>query len=321
MATRILPIEHPLSQPQLDSERLVKLLGQPHLGDYIHFVHNRVIGGDAISARLLADEWRTANDHYHQLETQEAGIADKVRTKKIPAKLNAQIANIKADPFFRETYDSLPVEIKLVELERLVISQGSVGLGHSDQLRARLGTDPSDASLIDFCLPLNRNEAPVRVQKLSSDRYRFSSDSTDFRFHNAELLTAELARGIKSFGPICSGISLPVGYGSNFLTAVESEDRIVLQNGYHRAYSLLAAGVRFAPAIVQIVTRMDELRLAASSDVCDDPAFYFRAPRPPILKDFLNPLLGKQFETYRLETCVEIEFKVRTSTGVVAREV
>src|SRR5437763_16475548 len=54
---------------------LLWLLGQPHLQDYLSFVKNKAVGGRDADPAALADEWRAANDLYHALETDEAGIA------------------------------------------------------------------------------------------------------------------------------------------------------------------------------------------------------------------------------------------------------
>jgi hypothetical protein len=89
---------------------------------------------------------------------------------------------------------------------------------------------------------------------------------------------------------------------------------MVLHNGYHRAYALRALGITHAPAIVETVTRKDELRIVANSSVAEDPEFYFRAARPPLLRDFFNPKLGKRLSVRPMETAVEVEFKMRTWT-------
>src|SRR6266511_1031753 len=56
----------------------VWLLGQPPLSDYLDFVRRWVIGGAREYRAALIDEWRAANDYYHELEQAEAGIADRV---------------------------------------------------------------------------------------------------------------------------------------------------------------------------------------------------------------------------------------------------
>jgi hypothetical protein len=298
-------------------EWLVWLLGQPHLGDYLNFVRDKVIGGESLIPRLLADEWRAANDLYYDLEEREAGIADGADCLKLPAGLERLRDGVLGDRYFTETFDTLPVEICWVELARLVVSQSNISCGFAGDLRRALPEPGDNEALFRFCLPLDRAQPPVRVQKSGKDRYVFTSPSTDFRLHPPALLEAAQVSGLRSFGPVASILAFAVGFGSNFLSVVRSDERLLLQNGYHRAFALLSAGITHAPAVVQTVTRKDELRIAASDDVCEDPAFYFRAARPPLLRDFLDPRLGKRLRVRPMQTSIEIEFKTRSSNGTL----
>ena len=294
---------------------LVWLLGQPHLADYLDFVKHKVIGGDDIPPRRLADEWRAANDYYYELEQSEAGIADEIERLPLPKALQTLARKIRSDRYFREAFDDLPVRIEMVELDRLIVSQSHVERQFTDSLCAGLGASPDPEALFRFCLPIGRPTPPVRIQRLASDRYLFASESTDFRTHPAKLLAPEHLRALASIGPASAGIALIVGFGSNFLSGVRSGSRIVLQNGYHRAYSLRALGITHAPCAVTEVTRKDELKVAATDGVCEDPEFYFAAARPPLLKDFFDPKVRKVLPVRRMETVIEVEIKTRTSTA------
>lgn len=309
------------SQASAAGERIVKLLGQPHLEDYLRFFRSRVIDGEAIPPRLLAAQWRQANDIYYRLLTDEAGIADSIEDLPLPPELEALASELLASGSFARAYDSVAAEIRWVELSKLVVSQGSVGLDHSDSLRQRLATIQGLPDLFAFCLPQPVSPPPIKMVRLPDDRYIFTSQSTDLRFHQIQRLTAAQAAAVASFGPVTTGLILPVGYGANVLSGIGSEKRIVLQNGYHRAYSLLAHGITHAPMVIERVSCLDELNLVGSEDVTDNPAHYFRSPRPPLLRDFLDPALTREVVVYPLETRVEVEIKVRTSTGLAPREV
>jgi hypothetical protein len=295
---------------------MVWLLGQPHLHNYLDFVKHRVVGGEAIDQRLLADEWRAANDVYYELEKNEAGEAEKVGCRALPKRLKPLADALTAHPHYRTTFDSLPAELMMVELDRLILSQTHVTTSFTEGLRLRLGDRPASEDLFRFCLPLEREQAPVRIQRLGEGKYLFSSESTDFRPHEAVLLRPDQLNDPLSFGDVAAVVGLFVGYGSNFLTAIRSESRLLLQNGYHRAYALRSMGVTHAPCIVQEVTRRDELKIAACDDVNDDPGFYFRAARPPMLRDFFNPKLTKRLALRPMRTSVEVEFKMRSFTAV-----
>ena len=294
---------------------LVWLLGQPHLADYLDFVKHKAVGGADIPQQRLADEWRAANDLYYELERGEAGIADEAEVLPLPKALRPLARRIRANSYFREAFGVLPTRIALVELDRLIVSQTHVERPFTDALRTGLGAAPDPEALFRFCLPLERPSPPVRVQRLASDRYLFSSPSTDFRVHPLSLLRPEQIAAIASFGPVAAGLVLPVGFGSNFLSAVRSGRRVLLQNGYHRAYALRALGLTHAPCAITEVTRKDELKIAASDDVCADPEFYFAAARPPLLRDFFDPRLAKVLPVRPMETVIEVEVKVRTGTA------
>lgn len=296
---------------------LIWLLGQPHLGDYLSFVETRVIGGAAIDKRQLADEWRMANDVYAELENSEAGIADSIECRPAGAKRAAQVAALEANPWFRESFDNLPFAIEKVELDKLVVSQLHVEASYSGDVRERLGGKGSDKALFDFCLPVSRPMPPVRIQRLSSSRYLFASPSTDFRNHEPRLLRGSDIAQLTSSGPVEAMLGVMIGFGSNFMSGVRSGSRILLQNGYHRAYALRDAGFTHGWCVVETVTRKDELKLTASDEVAEDPEFYFAAKRPPILRDFFDPRLAKALQVREMETQVEVEIKVRSSTATL----
>jgi ParB-like chromosome segregation protein Spo0J len=84
-----------------------------------------------------------------------------------------------------------------------------------------------------------------------------------------------------------------VGYGPNFLTALQIGTRFVLHNGSHRAYALRELGVTHVPCLVQGVSREDELELAGVPDVKTFPDSYLKCPRPALLKDYFDSRLRK----------------------------
>jgi hypothetical protein len=294
---------------------VVWLLGQPHLGDYLDFQKTKVIREGECDLRVHAAEWSAANDIYAALEKSEAGLADTMRCKALPAKLRPLAAAIEAHAWFRTSFDDLPYSFELVELDKLIVSQLQIENGFSYSLAERLGPTADPAALFRFCLPLERPSPPFRIRRLGAHRYEFTSPSSDFREHRPQLLRGAQLDGIDLPGPAVAMLGISVGFGSNFLSAIRSNKRVLLQNGYHRAFALRSAGYSHAWCIVEEVTRKDELRLTANEDVADDPEFYFAARRPPLLKDFFDPRLAKQLRARRSECVVEVEINVRTSSS------
>ena len=289
----------------------VWLLGQPHLRRYLDFVRDMTPDGASIKQSVLIDEWRVANDHYFDLEQSEAGIADGVEIHDLDAAMLPLAAEVAADPRYERAFEDLPARFAMVELDKLVVPQPHVNLHHVERLKARLTGSLSPTELFAFCMPLQRAEAPVQMRRTGTRKYTFWSDSSDFRFHEPALLRAENLSGYDAIGSVGGIIGLMVGFGSNFLTAIRSDDRLLLHNGHHRAYALRDAGITHAPCLIQTVTRRDELNLIAPRDVTEAPAFYFKADRPPLLKDFFNPRLRKQLLVYKSQHMIELSFEVR----------
>jgi hypothetical protein len=294
---------------------LVWLLGQPHLSDYLQFVATKVPGGREIDARTLTAEWRAANDLYYEIERTEAGLADTIECLALAPKLRPLARAVEANPWFRSSFDNLPVAIERVELDKLVVSQNHVESTFTGVLGGTLGAAPDEAALFHFCLPLERPMPPVRIQRLSGDRFVFSSPSTDFRAHHPMLLRPDQLAGMTSVGPYAAMVGIMVGFGSNFMSAVRSGTRVLLQNGYHRAYALRSLGFTHAYCVVEAVTRKDELKLTADGDVAADPEYYFAAKRPPLLKDFFDSRLAKPLTALPMENQVEVELQIRSSTA------
>ena len=302
--------------PERENVPLVWLLGQPHLHDFLAFYESKVVDGDKADARVLAAEWRAANDLYYQLEQDEAGIADTIACRPLDRRLAKLAGALEKNAWFRASFDSLPYTIELVELDKLVVSQVHVETGFAGAISARLGAKPSPAELFRFCLPTERELPPVTIRRLAADRYEFTSPSSDFREQAPRLLRPQDIAHLDLSGPAAAFFGVAVGFGSNFLSGVRSGSRVLLQNGYHRSYALRSAGITHAWCVIEHVTRKDELRLTANGAVAEDPEFYFAAKRPPILRDFFDPRIVKPLLTKPLECSIEVEIKVRTSTSM-----
>ncbi len=290
------------------------LLGQPLLRNYLDFVRDHVVGGATESRAALADEWRRANDHYHELEQSEHGIADRAECHDLDSSLDPLVEEIKSDTRFRRTFTTLPTCFAMVELDKLIVYQKSVTHTFVKSIAARLGPSPTPEALFRFALPLGQTDTPVKIQRVGSRRFVFECESTDFRFQEPVLFKPRQIHDYDPCGPIAGVVGLVVGFGSNFLNVIRVGDRLVLHNGYHRACALRELGITHAPAIVQTATRPDELDISAKSDVARDPEFFFKTARPPLLKDFFDPNIRKMLRVRRPVRMIEVNFEVRSFT-------
>ena len=173
----------------------VWLLGQPSLSDYLDYVKRMVDGGAAMDRRALVDAWREANDYYYELETSEAGIADEAECLDLSDELAPQVEALSQHEHFRNTFDRMPTSFGMVELDKLVVSQRRVTLPFVEALQAELNPAPDLAGLFRFCQPFERRDPPLSIRRLGGQRFLFTSDSNDLRFHEAALLRPDQIGG------------------------------------------------------------------------------------------------------------------------------
>jgi hypothetical protein len=295
---------------------LAWLNGQPPLETYIDFMRDTVVRGSDVPRSALVDEWRVANDYYYDLESVEQGLADRIEVLQLPDGLRPLADEVMASAAFRRGYNVLPTRFALVELRHLVVHQLHVNLVYVAQLRSEIPPAPSPEELFRFCQPLDRTDLAVHARRIASDRFELWSESSDFRFQEAVMLRPEQIDGHIAKGAVAAVVGLIVGFGSNFLAAIQSDSRLLLTNGYHRAYALLEHGVTHAPCLIQTVTRRDELNLIAPGRVQDAPAYYFKAARPPLLKDFLDPRIRKVVRVPRVVHRIDVRFEIEKNQVV-----
>jgi len=285
----------------------VWLLGLPKLADFVSNVRRRTEGGPQADEGELIRLWRAAASRYRDLEALEENIADTVEIRELTAAMQPLADRVVDDPHFRKVYASLPCAFGLVELDKLIVYQQDVMIDHVARVRERLGANPTDEALFKLCLPFDHAVPEVRIGE-SAGRFIFHSPSTDLRFLGAELLRPDQLRDFVPNGPAAGVIALVVGFGSNYLNVVRVGKRLVLNNGYHRAYALRALGFTHAPCVIQAVSHLDELGFAGSSLIDANAELNFGAPRSPMLRDFFDAELAHHVRTPRMRRQIQVSY-------------
>jgi hypothetical protein len=280
------------------------------LREYLTFMAAEPVGAAAADRRALAADWRAAHDRLAQLRRAEEDWADDVRPQPLPAALEPLAAEVAADPIFQTSFAVLPTRVALVELDRLVVAQKAINLTHVQRVRDRLGPDPTAEQLFRVCLPTDHTPLGHRVARVGSDSFAFVCDSDDLRFHAPVLLAPGQVTGYRPFGPVAGVVGLVVGFGSGHLNVVSHEGRLILNNGYHRAYALRQLGVTHVPAVIQQVRRADELVAAGGTAFRRKPEHYLQSPRPPVMKDYFDPELRRIVPLVPTSRHVRIRFTV-----------
>jgi len=292
-------------------EEEVWLLGQPPLWRFVEFIEESVVDAAHSTRAALIDEWRAANDYYQQLERIEAGIANAASHRDLDPELEPLSREVRAHPLYRRAFHTLPATFAMVELDRLIVFQKHVNGTFVDRLRARIGAPPDPETLFRICLPLDPATPAVQICQLEARRFVFRCNSTDLRFLETAVLRPEQVRGYEGGGIVAGMIAAVVGFGCSFMQAVRVGNRMLLNNGYHRACALRALGVTHVPCIVETATRVDELELVVRDRVAEEAGFYFESARPPLLKDFFDPKIRKVLPAPPRSQLVEVSVEIR----------
>ena len=295
-------------QGDRDSDQSLYLIGRPPLKAFLKFVRNHAV--KPLGEAALTDAWQAAHQVVRRLEREEAGVADDAPLGKLGPEYEPLLIELLKDPLVHYGFNTVPTEVAIVELDRLVVYQEHIDVTHAGRLEERLGGKPSPADLFRTCLPYHHPQPPVKWSRVSEGKFVFLSPSNDLRFLGPMGLQPGHIKDYPPPGNLVGVVGLSVGFGSNFLNAIFAEKRLILHNGSHRAFALRQMGVTHVPCIVQHVSSRDELEVVAPSSVRRDPDLYLKHVRPPMLKDYFNPQLRMVMPVHRRLRQVTIRFEV-----------
>jgi hypothetical protein len=289
-------------------DEMLYLTGRPKLKDFLRFTANQALNPP--DEGLLAEEWQAAAKVIQSLEIEEAGAADNPAILKMGPEYEPLLIEFLKDPLVRGSFNSVPTEVAFVELDRLIVYQKHIDLTFVRDLASRLGSAPSDEQVFRTCLPFDHPQPPANWCRVHHNKFAFVSASNDLRFLDAMELGSKNITDYPPPGDVLGIVGLAVGFGSNFMNAVYVDNRLILNNGSHRAYVLRKMGLAYAPCIVQHVSSREELELVASSDVRHNPDLFLTHPRPPMLRDYFNPNVHKVMPVSRRLRQVTITFEI-----------
>jgi hypothetical protein len=289
-------------------DRMLYLTGRPTLKDFIRFIGNQAVRPQ--DEGTLGDEWQSAAKVVAKLQADEAGAADNPAIRKLGPEHNPLLVEFLKDPLVLNSFNSVPCEVAFVELDKVVVYQKHIDLTFVRELEKKLGPNPSEEAVFRTCLPYDHPQPPAKWGRVHHDKFVFVSASNDLRFLDAMTLGAENLKDVTPPGNILGVLGIAVGFGSNFMNAVYAENRLILNNGSHRAYALRRMGLTHAPCIVQHVSSRDELDLVASSDVRHNPDYYLKNRRPSMLKDYFDQRIHKVLQVHRRVRQVTVTFEI-----------
>jgi hypothetical protein len=291
------------------TDQVVYLLGRPPIQDFLGFVSQQAPG--LHNQRALMDEWRLANDHIRDLEEQEVGWADGHPPSALGDDLLPFAAEVEGNLNVQQSF-ALPTSIGIVELDRVVVFQKFINLRYVAELQEQLGTNPSPEALFRFSLPADPAMPPMQWRNVGNG-FVFTSPSGDFRALDMTVLNPAQVLNYVPGGFPSAIVALVLGHGINFLQVISAEGRLILGNGSHRAFALRDMGITHVPALIQSVSRRDELPLVGSAELVQQPDQFLTAPRPPVLKDYFDEDLRKVLDIPRSGTQVRVAVAVEVT--------
>jgi hypothetical protein len=241
----------------------------------------------------LIGEWEAARGHIRSLEAADHGLADNPPMSRPGPEYEPQLISLLRDPLVRHGFNTVPSEVAIVDLDTLVVHQQHIDLAFVRHLQRVIGPAPGRDDVFRVCLPYHHPAPPVEWSRAGRDTFVFVSPSNDLRVLGTMSLRPDQIAGHPARGVLAAVVGIAVGFGGNFLNAVRAGNRIILNNGSHRAYALRDLGITRVPCIVQHVSTRDELELVAARAVRADPGHYLEARRPPLFKDYFDPRLRK----------------------------
>ncbi len=289
-------------------------MGVTGLAAFIDFARTRSVDGGTLDRGDLAQMWRDAADVFAELQTREAGVADHPKVLPLSTQAQAHVQLLAELPHFQQTFSAVPVAFGMVELDTLVVSQQHITRSSVTHMHAKLPQPLPERDLMALCLPLTADKSGFRLAHQSESRFTFVSDTHDARFLGAQLLDPSTlaSAGVLSGYPLAA-IGLAVGFTTNVLNVVRYGNRLVLNNGYHRAFALRQRGITHAPCLIQVCAHWEDVGLAGSGEMFDNGPVYFSSARPPLLRDFANPDLTRVFATRPVRKEIRISFEVETT--------
>lgn len=239
-------------------------------------------------------DWETATQALRNLETSETGIADHCNLE--PIGFPDKVEEIKNDPLFKNSFSNSAIDFKIVDIENIVATQRNVSLNYVEQLTNKIPDSPTPEELFNLCISTKQDVPEPKVTQTQAG-WIFSSPSVDFRFLGGflkEKITEDDLKLTNVGAQPVRAITVFLGYGSGSINAYQIGNRLVLNNGFHRVYTLYKKGIRKIPMVIQKIgnpaIEFPPQILGLSAD------YLLRFARPIVVKDFFNENLTKIFK-------------------------
>ena len=255
-------------------------------------------------------DWEKSTNELRSIEQKEIGIVDSNNLTPIS---HEKIEEVKKNPLFKNSFSNTAIDFQYIELDNLIAPQRNVSENYVEQLIQRIPDQPTEDELIDLCISPKQN-VPQPKATQNQNGWIFSSPSVDFRFLGGFLkdkITEDDLQFTNVGAQPIYAITLFVGYGAGSINVFQVGNRLILNNGFHRVYSLYKKGIKKIPVVVQKIGNPALEFTAPLQGLSSD--YLLKHPRPVVVKDFFNEKLTRVFKRKIIIRTVIIGLGVETN--------
>jgi len=271
----------------------------------IAYIKNNCIEEELEELTTTYRLWLDASNKFLALQESEKNIADNCEISEVESPIVTAMQN---HPMIKYSFSNEEIEFKMVDIDNAIVTQNDLILDYVDKLEAEVPNPPSEEALLKFCLTPEKKVHRPKARRKDTNSYLFSSPSREFRFLGGFLkkeITKDDLDAIKVGGFPTHAIMLVVGYGVFSMSAYQVDGRIILNNGFHRAYALRRKGIKKIPMILIKRSRSDfpeQLRQYKKD-------YLLNEPRPVLMKDFFNHDLVREFKHKPTTTILNLKWE------------
>ena len=198
------------------------------------------------------------------------------------------LPSLSAIPHLPAQIGMLDWSVRVVDLTKVIVFQKVVKI---DGLDERVRPVVEDLrSLSEYCIPSTLAETEhMIVPDADAMGFTLSSLNPNLRISGSNVTRVAVQADPTVSAVPMLGLYFLVSMGSTFMQVAHYKDRYFLRDGYHRAVSLIRAGITTIP-VIYIEARTFE-------DIGADPQTMFGyetlfGDRPPLLPDFLDDFVS-----------------------------
>jgi hypothetical protein len=209
---------------------------------------------------------------------------------KPPGKWKKQAAEFQQRPDVIAAFHGMNWTVGMVDLRTIISFQWVVADEDAAQRAQTVVPDDPD-SLFSFCLPAPGEGVTVAgtIDELNH-AITFSSRNPNLRIGLPVMADVHVARGPGQPAKTEKFLGFPIHFGWPFLMVAEHNGRLLLCDGYHRAYGLLRRSIRTVPCVFMRTADFSETGATRPGLIPYKTLF---GDRPPMVSDFLDESVAK----------------------------